>query len=148
MGLCSGLQQRRGGVLRYCVLYYSHLAIDHASLSRGSTVPTPNRDTSNIWALITFFPCTKYYVFFFLWGGAGSDFPLVCLDLIEERGGGWRGTMHHHPLHNFLPSARLLSSPANLSDLLHRDISSCCQLSHASSHTITILGNAIREAHA
>ena len=30
-----------------------HLTIDHASLSRGSTVPTPNRDTSNIWALIT-----------------------------------------------------------------------------------------------
>ena len=26
----------------------SHLTIDHASLSRRSTVPTPNRDTSNI----------------------------------------------------------------------------------------------------
>ena len=32
----------------------SHLAIDHASLSRRSTVPAPNRGTSNIWALITF----------------------------------------------------------------------------------------------
>ena len=30
--------------------------IDHASLSRRSTVPTPNRDTSNIWALTTFCP--------------------------------------------------------------------------------------------
>ena len=35
----------------------SHLALDHASLSRRSTVPTPNRDTSNIWALITLLPC-------------------------------------------------------------------------------------------
>ena len=34
----------------------SHLIIDHASLSRRSTVPTPNRDTSNIWALTTLFP--------------------------------------------------------------------------------------------
>ena len=34
----------------------SHLTIDHASLSRRSTVPTPNRDTSNIWALITLHP--------------------------------------------------------------------------------------------
>ena len=30
-----------------------YLTIDHASLSRRSTVPTPNRDASNIWALIT-----------------------------------------------------------------------------------------------
>ena len=35
----------------------SHCTIDHAPLSRRRTVPTPNRDTSNIWALITFFPC-------------------------------------------------------------------------------------------
>ena len=34
----------------------SHLTIDHASLSRRSTVPTPNRDTSNVWALITLLP--------------------------------------------------------------------------------------------
>ena len=34
----------------------SHLTIDHASLSRRSTVPTPNRSTSNIWALITLLP--------------------------------------------------------------------------------------------
>ena len=33
-----------------------HLTIDHASLSRPSTVPTPTRDTSNIWALITILP--------------------------------------------------------------------------------------------
>ena len=34
----------------------SHSTIDHASLSRRSTVTTPNRDTSNIWALITLLP--------------------------------------------------------------------------------------------
>ena len=28
----------------------------HAFLSRRSTAPSPNRETSNIWALITFFP--------------------------------------------------------------------------------------------
>ena len=33
-----------------------HLTIDHASLSRRSTVPTPHRDISNIWVLIKFFP--------------------------------------------------------------------------------------------
>ena len=40
----------------------SHLTIDHASLSRRSTVPTPNRDTptSNIWALSTLLPYTTY----------------------------------------------------------------------------------------
>ena len=48
------------------LLAIGHLTIDHASLSRRSTVPTPNRDTSNIWALITFFPryietfCSSY----------------------------------------------------------------------------------------
>ena len=31
----------------------SHLTIDHAFLSRRITVPTPSRDASNIWALIT-----------------------------------------------------------------------------------------------
>ena len=34
----------------------SHLTIDHASLSRRSTVLTPNKDTSNIGALITLLP--------------------------------------------------------------------------------------------
>ena len=33
-----------------------HLATDHASLSRRSTVFSANRDTSSIWALNTFFP--------------------------------------------------------------------------------------------
>ena len=36
------------------VAYLGHWAIDQAFLSGRSTVPTPNRDTSNIWALITF----------------------------------------------------------------------------------------------
>ena len=44
----------RGGKSRgHLLLALSHLTIDHASLSRRSTVPTPNRDTSNDWALIT-----------------------------------------------------------------------------------------------
>ena len=34
----------------------SHLAIDHASLSGQSTVFSPNRDTSSVWALIARFP--------------------------------------------------------------------------------------------
>ena len=33
-----------------------HLTIDRASLSRRSTVPTPIRDTSNIWAPMTLLP--------------------------------------------------------------------------------------------
>ena len=45
---------RWGGGTRL-LLASSHLTIVHASLSRRSTVPTSNRDTSNIWALITFF---------------------------------------------------------------------------------------------
>ena len=32
-----------------------NLTIDHASLSRRSTVPTPSRDNSNIWAPNTLF---------------------------------------------------------------------------------------------
>ena len=38
------------------VAWLSHLTIDHAPLSRRGTTPTPNRDTSNIWALIALFP--------------------------------------------------------------------------------------------
>ena len=40
-----------GGRAYLFVACLSRLTIDHASLSRRSTVPTPNRDTSNIWAL-------------------------------------------------------------------------------------------------
>ena len=48
------------GVRAYSfVACFTLLIIGHASLSRQSTVHTPNRDTSNIWALITFFSC--YY---------------------------------------------------------------------------------------
>ena len=42
------------------VAFRSHLTIDHASLSRRTTVPVPDRDTSNIWAFITFFPHVAY----------------------------------------------------------------------------------------
>ena len=56
----------------------SHLPIDHAPLSRRSTVPTPNREISNIQALIT---CL---VRVFLregggWGGAGNFGDLIRL---------------------------------------------------------------------
>ena len=40
-----------GGVLHLLLA----LVIGHASLSRRSIVPTPNRETPNIWALFTFF---------------------------------------------------------------------------------------------
>ena len=40
------------------------VTVDHASLSRRNTAPTPNGDTSNIWALITFF--SIYYTFRYL----------------------------------------------------------------------------------
>ena len=38
----------------------SHLTIAHASLSRRSTVPAPNRGASNIWAFITL--CGIFYI--------------------------------------------------------------------------------------
>ena len=38
----------------------SRLTLDHASLSRRSTVPTPNRDTANVWALIMFLSCVLH----------------------------------------------------------------------------------------
>ena len=51
-GACQG-GHVKGGAYSF-VACLSHLAIDHTPLSRGSTVPTPNnRDTSNIWAIIT-----------------------------------------------------------------------------------------------
>ena len=40
-----------GGI--HLLLALSNLTIDHASLSKRSTVSTAHRDTSNIWALIT-----------------------------------------------------------------------------------------------
>ena len=45
-----------GGGATILLLALGHLTIDHASLSRRSTVPAPDRDTSNIWALITLLP--------------------------------------------------------------------------------------------
>ena len=44
----------------------SPLTICHASLSRRSTVPTPNKYTSKIWVLITFFPYITYKPFAYL----------------------------------------------------------------------------------
>ena len=45
-----------GGVAYSFVACLSHLTIDHAPLSRRRTVRTPNRDASNVWALITLCP--------------------------------------------------------------------------------------------
>ena len=36
---------------------YGHLTIEHVSLSKRSTAPSSNRDTSDIWVIITFFSC-------------------------------------------------------------------------------------------
>ena len=51
-----------GGGAYSFVACLSHLTIDHASLSIRSTVPTPNRDTSNMWTFTTFLPYTRYYI--------------------------------------------------------------------------------------
>ena len=56
----SPRQGGRGGGAYAFVAGLSHLAIDHVSFSRRSIVPTPNRDTSNIWALIVFFVIFTY----------------------------------------------------------------------------------------
>ena len=45
----GGKWDGRGGGGDSFVACLSHLTIDHASLSRRSTVPTPNRDTFNVW---------------------------------------------------------------------------------------------------
>ena len=43
-------------VRNHLLLACGHLTVDHASLSRRSTVPTPNGDTSNISVFITSLP--------------------------------------------------------------------------------------------
>ena len=48
------MKEGEGGGAYSCVACLSFLTIDHAFRSRRSTVPTPNRDTSNVWSLITF----------------------------------------------------------------------------------------------
>ena len=54
--------QLRGGAYSF-VACLRHLTNDHASLSRRSTVPTPNRDTSNIRLLIAFSPHVLHILF-------------------------------------------------------------------------------------
>ena len=70
----------------------SHLTLDHASLSRRSTVPTPNRDTFNIWALITLFPCTTWKLCWLIlsssWGREGGVMRGAGGKLEASRGGG------------------------------------------------------------
>ena len=53
----SELRLGEGGAYSFAACL-SHLTIDHASLLRRSTVATPKRDTSNVWALVTLFPYT------------------------------------------------------------------------------------------
>ena len=55
ISLFGGGDVRRGGGYSF-VACLSNLTTDHASLSRRRTVPTPNGDTSNIWAPFTLFP--------------------------------------------------------------------------------------------
>ena len=53
----QGGRERGRGSRRYSmVACLRHLTVDHASLSRQATLPTPHRETSNIWALFTFLP--------------------------------------------------------------------------------------------
>ena len=59
-------ERGRGGDAYSFVACFSRLTIYHASLSRRSTVSTPNKDASNTWALITFFPCTRITYWYFL----------------------------------------------------------------------------------
>ena len=57
--ICSN--RRWGGRDTDCRFCISHLTIDQAFLSRRKTVPTPNRDTSNIWALHVFTHCIVFF---------------------------------------------------------------------------------------
>ena len=53
---CLHQARSRAGGWGEAIIYVaclSHLIVDHASPS-GQTVPTPNRETSNIWALIRY----------------------------------------------------------------------------------------------
>ena len=61
--LCCWILLWGGGGGHSFVACRSHLTIDHASISRRSTALTPNRDASNIWGLITFFPYVAYKLF-------------------------------------------------------------------------------------
>ena len=65
-----GWGDRGGGVYSF-VACLSHLTIDHASVSRWCTVPAPDRDTSNIWALITLF--SIYYKKSVCWGAREGE---------------------------------------------------------------------------
>ena len=49
-------QGPRGGAAHSFDVCLTHFTIDHAPLASRGTVHTPNRDTSNIWALVTLLP--------------------------------------------------------------------------------------------
>ena len=60
------ITHRGGGGGYSFVVRLSQLTVDHASLSRQSTVPTPVGDTSTIRAFITLFPNITQYFFAYL----------------------------------------------------------------------------------
>ena len=66
----------RGGAYSF-VAWLGHLTIDHASLWRRSTGPTRNRDTSSIFARITFF--SIYHIKVFRLPCPLPDSPLLIL---------------------------------------------------------------------
>ena len=115
----------------------SHLSVDHASLSRRRAVPTPNRDTSNICALITLLHilhinCSLILSppFLAFCGGAERD---------RREGEGWRqresSTLHRNEALQPLctddsSSPSLCMDRRSLSDLFRRMVAlslSCCR---------------------
>ena len=77
----------------YLLLASSLLTIDHASLSRRGTVPTPNRDTSNIWACNGLHPYTAHKLSAFLNPSVVRRLwpPSISQEPSGGRGnGGWR----------------------------------------------------------
>ena len=83
----------------------SYLTIDHASLSRRSTVPTPNRDTSNIWTLSTVLP---YMAHENVWLFLAPSSLARHLSLLRER-----SCSRYYPMHQTSPCGahtRLFSS--------------------------------------
>ena len=63
----------RGGAHSF-VACLSHLIIDHSSHSRRSTVPTPTRDSSNIWTL-----STAFHALHMRWRAGGGTHLLLAL---------------------------------------------------------------------
>ena len=85
VGLCtkSGGEEGGSGGRTHLSLASCHLDIDHASLWRRITVPTPNRDASNILALNTLLPYTALKKIMYILSPSSE---IGCTK--RERGGG------------------------------------------------------------